>query len=472
MTSAGTALATENNLQENPCNLSKEDLSSLNVDPSSDVHAFSNYRSALRGMFREGQFGDLDCLADHLRSSKERFPGGTWKLKELYRALYIPVPYPVHATSEDWEHALRRLQEWASEKPKSVTARVALAWVYEQYAWDARGGGYADTVSNSGWRLFEERVNMAKQALGQAAGLPTKCPEWYVIMLEIGQDQGWDKSAMQSLFEKGFTFEPGYYYPIRAMGNYLQPKWGGEKGDTERFVAQIADRVGGDEGDALYFQAAVGLICGCEDEPQFSWPRIVKGFHSSERLYGDSLRKLNQIAFLASENKDAVVADEALSRIGDQWDEGVWQGKHEDFLNIKRWAASIGPMQAKQNEMESNASANLKTPEGIRYKAAFEQKYRKIIASCMKTGGDFPGSFETLTGVGAKGTIEEVRIYWNGVAAVCMYQRLLTLKQKQAKAFSAPPKTPYWIRLDLNEADFTANVPHPPVLKPTAANSK
>ena len=33
MASAGTAVAAENNSQDNPCNLSKEDMSSLNVDP-------------------------------------------------------------------------------------------------------------------------------------------------------------------------------------------------------------------------------------------------------------------------------------------------------------------------------------------------------------------------------------------------------------------------------------------------------
>jgi hypothetical protein len=68
-------------------------------------------------------------------------------------------------------------------RPQSVTARVALARAYLNYAYDARGEGNAGTVSDSGWKLFAERTAEGKRILDEASALPTKCPEWYIAML-------------------------------------------------------------------------------------------------------------------------------------------------------------------------------------------------------------------------------------------------------------------------------------------------
>jgi hypothetical protein len=86
-----------------PCNLTAAEFTSMNGDFSADVHAVRNYESAMAGMLKAEKFEQLDCLADHARSGKERLPGGAWKLYLLYGGLWDPVQYPVtHATREDW----------------------------------------------------------------------------------------------------------------------------------------------------------------------------------------------------------------------------------------------------------------------------------------------------------------------------------------------------------------------------------
>jgi hypothetical protein len=65
------------------------------------------------------------------------------------------------------------------------------------------------------------------------------------------------------------------------------------------------------------------------------------------------------------------------------------------------------------------------------------------------------GQFEAIVAVGAKGTIEENRLYAMGPVAVCVYHKLLSLKDQQATPFPPPPQAaPYWVRLDLDWADF------------------
>ena len=62
--------------------------------------------------------------------------------------------------------------------------------------------------------------------------------------------------------------------------------------------------------------------------------------------------------------------------------------------------------------------------------------------------------FKAFTRIGANGTVEEMRIFGNGPAAVCMYGKLREFQKENATAFPRPPYSPYWIRLDLDAAEF------------------
>ena len=238
-----------------------------------------------------------------------------------------------------------------------MTARVALARSYLNYAYDARGQGLSNTVSDSGWTLFRERTSEARRILEEAKHLSIKCPEWYLAMLLVAQNEGWSTSDARSLFEEAFKLEAGYFYDARVLADYLQPKWAGEEGDTAKFMQEIADRIGGDQGDILYFEVATTLICGCDDEPHLSMERIVRGFEASEKQYGVSMLNLNLIAHLTTNNKetDPVTADKVFARIGDQWDEQTWD-KKEDFDRTKQWAATWAPIVAKTRARESEGT--------------------------------------------------------------------------------------------------------------------
>lgn len=131
----------------------------LLADDATDVHAVDKYKAAVAHMLQEERFDQMDCLADTLRTSKDKFAGGMWKLHILYGGLEAPLQHP---TTQDWEDHLNRLKRWVSENPESITARIALAESYLGYAWDARGDGTADTVSENGWQLFGQRAEEAR----------------------------------------------------------------------------------------------------------------------------------------------------------------------------------------------------------------------------------------------------------------------------------------------------------------------
>jgi hypothetical protein len=459
---SGLASAVEQNANSNPCNISEKDAGGLNGDFSVDIHAPYNFADTAAGILKKEKFVELDCIADHARTGKERFPGGAWKIHLLYEGLRQPAPYPVHATQEDWTHLLQRLQRWADARPKSITARVALALAYLDYAADARGSGYANTVSGSGWKLYAQRTEKAKQILKDASTLATKDPEWYVAMQMVSINQSWTVAQARVLFEEANKFEPEYYTYARDLAYYLLPKWSGEEGDTEKFVQEIADRIGGDKGDILYFQVAAAsyVICGCgDDNPRLSWDRIKRGFEASEKSYGVSMGNLNRIAYLASYfgERDPVYGDKIFTRIGNQWDAETWKTK-EDFERMKAYIAAVIPAVAELRKVEETAAANERTPEGAHYKAAFEKTYRGLIQQCVLSDGDgvpqWKGEFKTLTNLGEKGTVEDIRIQSMGPVVQCLGKKLQSFKQASATPFPPPPQAPYWIELHLDWADF------------------
>jgi len=297
------------------------------------------YKGEIQALMAKDAFVDLDAAADSVRASKERVQGGAWKLFVFYETVANPVTGE-RATGADWTRHVARLQNWIATRPRSVTARIALAESYINLAWKARGGGFADTVSAAAGQQFEKQIEMARTTLIDAATLPAKCPHWYFDMLEIAQYQSWNKDQMRSLFERAIAFEPAYYHYYREYAVNLLPKWNGEQGEAETFADESYRRIGGRQGAFVYFEIASALYCACSSvsgQPTLSWPRIQEGFSVMEDRYGSTTLKLNRFALLAYLYRDRDVAGRTLSRVNDQWDSAVWRNR-ESFNAARTWA--------------------------------------------------------------------------------------------------------------------------------------
>ena len=298
-----------------------------NGGAESDSQPVRTFRIAVRHLFVEEKFDELEAIAAKARSQKERFLGGAWKLYVLYTT--IQGPGSLTSTDAVWTAHMERLRRWIGAKPESITPRVALAQAYLRFAWKARGEGYRDTVTSDGWKLFGERVQQARETLENAGTVSTKDPQWYRDMQTVAVAQGWNRSQADDLLQKASDLEPKYFYFYSAHAYYLLPKWYGKPGDAETFAQTIADRLEGPDGDLVYFEIA--LIDNCcnakEQMPNLSWDRIKVGFGALEQLYGSTNYQLNAVAFMAARQRDSEFAQQIFGRIGDNWDETVWGSK-------------------------------------------------------------------------------------------------------------------------------------------------
>ena len=220
------------------------------------------------------------------------------------------------------------LKQWIQSDPTSPTPRVALAQTYLGFAWKARGHGYADTVTPEGWKLFAERVQSARTVLEQAKALTVTCPHWFRVMQGVALTQSWDRTRFDALSEQALAIEPGYYYVTVMEATYLLPKWYGKPGDTEEYAARVADRIGGEEGDAVYLLIASATNCCFRTQaPNLSWPRIQNGFAAINKLYGSTNYRRNVMAYLALGAGDEATAQKLFARIGNDWNKIVWKTK-------------------------------------------------------------------------------------------------------------------------------------------------
>jgi hypothetical protein len=423
------------------------------VDGNNDVKDLRRYKDTIVDLLQRQKFDDLDCIAHAARVNKTRFPGGTWKLTIIYAALESPK---VHATQQDWIDYLAPLEHWVEADPTSVTARIALADAYVSYAWDARGEGLANTVSENGWQLFGERLEKARQMLDEASHLPEKCPHWYVVMQHIAQGQGWDMNDENALFKRALAFEPAYYSFYRVQAFLLLPRWYGVEGDASGFAMDTADRMKGKESDVLYFQIAAKLSCAC-DEPEvsrMSWDRIQRGFEASEELYGTSMLNLNEFALLASTFNDSFVADAAFKRIGEQWDEGVWE-TFQYFSGNRDFAAQIAPHLAKSRAQVADATANRQSPEGALYYQKVAKKFSTLIERCIQTA-DNNEKFDFMLLVASNGAPAGNWTSRPSNMMLCLQKQLIVAEVKKQAMFPRPPHDSYWLKMEVDPSVYKA----------------
>ncbi len=430
--------------------------SDASFDIATDVHALDEYRDAIAQLLKQQKFADLDCVANAARTGKIRFSGGAWKLRSIY--IGLESPRPGHPTQEDWRRHMQLVELWSSLRPQSITARIALAESYISYAWDARGEGFTDSVTDSGWKLFGERIAKAKTILDTTPSLSHKCPDWYIAMQQIASAQSWDAAKTTALYQQAIAFEPDYQYYYRVRAEYLEPKWSGEEGDPARFAESAANQIGGDSGDVLYFLIAEGILCGCQEAEygHFSWPRLQKGFAALEKQYGPSLISVNALALMATKSGDWVVADPAFKRVGDNWNKELWVTETW-FTSNRDMAAQMAPMQAKARAYRQEAEANVKTPEGQAYLAQFKPALTNFEQACLKDANNDLSKFDFLVEVGKDGSPQDAHTETQpNPFTLCLMKKLYEAYLKKETPFPAPPSDGYKMILQIDPTTLSA----------------
>lgn len=128
---------------------------------------------------------------------------------------------------------------------------------YIDLAWEARGSGYANTVTEEGWKLFRHRLQVAVEALEESWKLDPKNPAVPALMLSAALGNEAVRKDVRVWFERALAASPSNREAASKLLWMLQPRWFGSKPELVAAGKELFERA---KRDNLDPSMAVALI--------------------------------------------------------------------------------------------------------------------------------------------------------------------------------------------------------------------
>ena len=232
------------------------------------------------------------------------------------------------------ESAFGYTADWRRRVKGSVFADLVEAMAFSEWAYAARGTGYANTVSTQNWRVFAYRTEMAAAALADVATRAANYPLWYALSLNVGLDQSKGKEELRAIFDRGVKIAPNNRPLYRRMLRILMPRWGGSYEEVDKFIndsyAQTAPTRGYERYAELYSTYArmegddLDLF---RDTPAF-WSGMRTGYLGLVKRYPKSDAVLNSFANFACRAGDKTEYNRLRSVMDKRISATSWTAKY------------------------------------------------------------------------------------------------------------------------------------------------
>lgn len=144
--------------------------------------------------------------------------------------------------TNDRKSAFDRVDAVLAKSPSLRVLRLKVKGAFfKEYAWVARGRGYADTVSKENWRKFDDRLTVARKALEEAWDLRPGDFQTANEMLwvELGQSHG--RAEMEKWFERAMKAEGNNSLACSTKLEWLAPRWYGTREEMLAFGRACRD---------------------------------------------------------------------------------------------------------------------------------------------------------------------------------------------------------------------------------------
>ncbi|HWV99740.1 MAG TPA: hypothetical protein VNZ64_08630 [Candidatus Acidoferrum sp.] len=185
-----------------------------------EVYGYTNIPPRLQAFLSGNHIGAelAAALEDKAMPAEEAYEASSELLarlvgdKERYATWYQPAE---RLLFENW--------------PQASTTWLLKGEAYVEMAWQARGGGYANSVSQEGWKLFGERLAVAQEALEKAWQLNPHDHRIPTLMIRVEEGQGKGRERMELWFSRAMALNPNNEQACKYKLHYLYPQWYGSR---------------------------------------------------------------------------------------------------------------------------------------------------------------------------------------------------------------------------------------------------
>jgi hypothetical protein len=291
-----------------------------------------------------GEFDKLEAMAAELRKSDARFVGSNSKLYHFYLVLGATAGPPGSCKCDGsqrgptFEEKEPILKKWLTEHPQSITARLALSELFITHAWHARGEDYADKVTADQWKLFYDRLEVARTYLDRLD--PKDDPMVYHEHLNLAEDLFSSRAELDRVYAAATRDYPRFFHFYTDRARILQEKWFDRPGELGDFAQSLLSVPGGEDGQIAYTYVAGRLsreyTCRQEyEQVGLKWPVLKEAYRTRDRLYGLRSLDLNFLLSCAIVARDFAFAKQLVPRIADdEWAPSVWGSKEAFDANV------------------------------------------------------------------------------------------------------------------------------------------
>jgi hypothetical protein len=294
-----------------------------------------------------------DAKADPMEKSFALVPSLIGKMVEYYRLL-VQARWPDEILQVKGDRCIDDFQKdedilvrfasaldamWAQEAPDSVVRADLQGCYYTSYAWNARGTGWASTVTSDGWRLMKERLAQAAEILDAAyARHPeSNLPARSMIIVVMGQGQGHD--LMEMWFHRAMQADPDDYLACQRKMTYLRPRWHGSIREMWEFGLACAQT------EKWTARLPLMLVTAAEEmgernpkvfaDPKI-WEPLERVLRSYLERYPDSMCYRSYFAKFAAQGGHWNIAQEQFTLLGANWNRNLFS--NQEYSTLKRAA--------------------------------------------------------------------------------------------------------------------------------------
>lgn len=228
--------------------------------PSSpQIPRFAGDRTALR-FSEELEDGQWKELHDFLAETAD------WDMRHFYVNQLADI-----ADRPDW------LDTWVEERPDSALPLLFRGAHSVHWAWQARGTGRANSVTEEGWKLFHTRVVSADRDLKRAAALDEQDPTPRVFSLVTARAMSLGQSELRRRYDEVARLDPLNNGATMQMIQGTAKKWGGSHDAMFAFARDLSEKA--PEGHSAHKAIALAHVEGwldSDNKTRYFNPKAIK----------------------------------------------------------------------------------------------------------------------------------------------------------------------------------------------------
>jgi hypothetical protein len=249
--------------------------------------------------------GDVELIEraiEELATSGSKFATGEYYFEAAHLSMRQFQEMP------SWNVAL--VNTWVKELGRNGFSCLAEAMLDHGKAWEARGGGYAHTVSPEGWALYRKHLGTAMEKLHACPGKVKASGAWTLAELQMTfedpKQRGRRLEVLASAADRWPDSVAVYEIPMR----FAHPRWGGSFAMMDEVAMFAAERSKERLGEGMYAIAYERMFGVRTDgaytlrDTRINWERAKLGFRDVERAKRGQPRIWRNFAMMACQMRD------------------------------------------------------------------------------------------------------------------------------------------------------------------------